>query len=99
MNDALDPPTHRKQTEEFFEAAQEFAHGCFQAMIQQIDTLGCDDGEKAIFTAIVARSHLGTATDFLLEMEDDPMLVGEIVAGRVNARNQRKTAEKVRLLN
>jgi hypothetical protein len=32
-------------------------------------------------------------------MEDNPQLVGEIAASRVNARNQRKKAEKMRLLN
>jgi hypothetical protein len=45
-------------------------------MIKQIETFDCSDEERVIFTTFVARSNLATAADFLLEMEDNPQLVG-----------------------
>ena len=99
MTDDYDGQDQAEKLRQFFSVAQEFNDDFFDLMIKQIETFNCSDEERVIFTTFVARSNLATATDFLLEMEDNPHLVGEIAASRVNARNQRKKAEKMRLLN
>jgi len=99
MTDDYDGQDQAEKLRQFFSVAQEFNNDFFDLMIKQIETFDCTDEERVIFTTFVARSNLATATDFLLEMEDNPQLVGEIAASRVNARNQRKKAEKMRLLN
>ena len=99
MTDDYDGQDQAEKLRQFFSVAQEFTNDFFDVMIKQIETFDCTDEERVIFTTFVARSNLATATDFLLEMEDNPQLVGEIAASRVNARNQRKKAEKMRLLN
>ncbi|MDA9822930.1 hypothetical protein N9C56_10525 [Paracoccaceae bacterium] len=99
MTDTDDTQDQAEKIRQFFSVAQEFTNDFFDEMIKQIETFDFSDEERVIFTTFVARSNLATATDFLLEMEDNPHLVGEIAASRVNARNQRKKAEKMRLLN
>ena len=99
MTDDDDTQDQAEKLRQFFSVAQEFTNDFFDIMIKQIETFDCSDEERVIFTTFVARSNLATAADFLLEMEDNPQLVGEIAASRVNARNQRKKAEKMRLLN
>ena len=99
MTDDYDAQAQAEKLRQFFSVAQEFNNDFFDLMIKQIETFDCSDEERVIFTTFVARSNLATATDFLLEMEDNPHLVGEIAASRVNARNQRKKAEKMRRLN
>ena len=99
MTDDSDTQAQTEKLRQFFSVAQEFTNDFFDVMIKQIETFDCSDEERVIFTTFVARSNLATAADFLLEMEDNPQLVGEIAASRVNARNQRKKAEKMRLLN
>ena len=99
MTDNDDTQDQAEKLRQFFSVAQEFNNDFFDLMIKQIETFDCSDEERVIFTTFVARSNLATAADFLLEMEDNPQLVGEIAASRVNARNQRKKAEKMRLLN
>ena len=99
MTDTDDTQAQTEKLRQFFSVAQEFTNDFFDVMIKQIETFDCSDEERVIFTTFVARSNLATAADFLLEMEDNPQLVGEIAASRVNARNQRKKAEKMRLLN
>ena len=99
MTDNDDTQDQAEKLRKFFSVAQEFNNDFFDLMIKQIETFDCSDEERVIFTTFVARSNLATATDFLLEMEDNPHLVGEIAASRVNARNQRKKAEKMRRLN
>ena len=99
MTDDSDTQAQAEKLRQFFSVAQEFTNDFFDVMIKQIETFDCSDEERVIFTTFVARSNLATAADFLLEMEDNPQLVGEIAASRVNARNQRKKAEKMRLLN
>ena len=99
MTDDYDGQDQAEKLRQFFSVAQEFTNDFFDVMIKQIETFDCSDEERVIFTTFVARSNLATAADFLLEMEDSPQLVGEIAASRVNARNQRKKAEKMRLLN
>ena len=99
MTDTDDTQAQTEKLRQFFSVAQEFTNDFFDVMIKQIETFDCSDEERVIFTTFVARSNLATATDFLLEMEDSRQLVGEIAADRVNARNQRKKAEKMRLLN
>ena len=98
MTDNDDAQDQAEKLRQFFSVAQEFTNDFFDVMIKQIETFDCSDEERVIFTTFVARSNLATATDFLLEMEDNPQLVGEIAASRVNARNQRKKAEKMRLI-
>ena len=99
MTDDSDTQARTEKLRQFFSIAQQFNDDFFDLMIKQIETFDCSDEERVIFTTFVARSNFATATDFLLEMEDNPHLVGEIAADRVNARNQRKKAEKMRLLN
>ena len=99
MTDYDDGQDQAEKIRQFFSVAQQFNDDFFNLMIKQIETFDCSDEERVIFTTFVARSNLATAADFLLEMEDNPHLVGEIAASRVNARNQRKKAEKMRLLN
>ena len=99
MTDDYDGQDQAEKLRQFFSVAQEFNDDFFDLMIKQIETFDCSDEERVIFTTFVARSNLATATDFLLEMQDNPHLVGEIAASRVNARNQRKKAEKMRRLN
>ena len=99
MTDTDDTQAQTEKLRQFFSVAQEFTNDFFDVMIKQIETFDCSDEERVIFTTFGARSNLATAADFLLEMEDNPQLVGEIAASRVNARNQRKKAEKMRLLN
>jgi len=99
MTDNDDAQDQAEKLRQFFSVAQEFTNDFFDVMIKQIETFDCSDEERVIFTTFVARSNLATAADFLLEMEDNPQLVGEIAASRVNARNQRKKTEKMRLLN
>jgi hypothetical protein len=99
MTDNDDAQDQAEKLRQFFSVAQEFTNDFFDVMIKQIETFDCSDEELVIFKTFVARSNLATAADFLLEMEDNPQLVGEIAASRVNARNQRKKAEKMRLLN
>ena len=99
MKDNDDTQAQTEKLRQFFSVAQEFTNDFFDVMIKQIETFDCSDEERVIFTSLVARSNLATATDFVLEMEDSPQLVGEIAASRVNARNQRRKAEKMWLLN
>ena len=99
MTDNDDAQDQAEKLRQFFSVAQEFNNDFFDLMIKQIETFDCSDEERVIFTTFVARSNLATATDFLLEMEDSPQLVGEIAAARVHARNERKKAEKIRRLN
>ena len=96
-SDNLEALTEKLQ-QEFF-PTERFTRDCFDGMIRQIKTLDLPDADRAIFTACVARSNLGTAADFLLALEDDPHTVGEISAARVHARNQRKKGEKIRRLH
>ncbi len=99
MTDDSDTQDQAEKLRQFFSVAQEFNNDFFDLMIKQIETFDCSDEERVIFTTFVARSNLAAATDFLLEMEDNPHLVDEIAASRVNAQNQRKKAEKLRRLN
>ena len=99
MKDNDDAQDQAEKLRQFFSLAQKFTNDFFNVMIKQIETFDCSDEERVIFTSLVARSNLATATDFVLEMEDSPQLVGEIAASRVNARNQRRKAEKMWLLN
>ena len=93
MTDNDDTQAQTEKLRQFFSVAQEFTNDFFGVMIKQIETFDCSDEERVIFTTFVARSNLATATNFLLEMEDSPQLVGEIAAARVHARNDRKKAE------
>ena len=80
MKDNDDAQDQVEKLRQFFSVAQEFTNDFFDVMIKQIETFDCSDEERVIFTTCVARSNLATATDFLLEMEDNSQLVGEIAA-------------------